>query len=294
MGILNQLIAPFSLQEFSEQYLFQVPYAAPSKALQFQELIYWPLLWEIFSSGHNDCWLVRQGLLPSEPSLTTGRLSFEQAKLGFEDNKTIVIRHAERAHSKLAAIAEDFHQIFQDPVDIQLYATPPGEEGFSWHYDVEEVFVIQSVGEKEFFLRKNTINPFPLYSQLPKDMRFEQEKAESEIRCLLKAGDWLYIPAGWWHKARAHSPSFHMSIGVMALTGAALLRSLLPELEKDELWRKRLPIRGAKNLMPEREKTLACREALKALSQNLNEILLDETKLKNFVQKSSESVIRQK
>jgi ribosomal protein L16 Arg81 hydroxylase len=275
MSILEELIEPLSLKEFSETYLFKTPYAAPFKAEKFKDLISWPLLWEIMQTGHPDCWLPRLGQLPPEPSLQTGRLTFEQAQKGYEDGRTVLVRHAEKAHPKLSAIAEDFHQLFQDPVDIQLYCTPPEEEGFDWHYDSEEVFVIQSHGEKEFRLRKNTVNPWPQHMQIPRNMRFESEAPSPEIRCLLKAGDWLYIPSGWWHKARALSPSFHLSIGVMATTGASYLESLLPQILENPIWRQRLPLRSPTQL-------LSSYEILKALSEHLSTVLKDESLFMNF------------
>lgn len=244
MAILQQLISPMTLKEFSEKHLFRAPFASPFQASQFKDLISWPLLWEIFQTEHKDCWLPKHGQLPPDPALQTGKLTFDQARKGYEEGRTVLVRHAEKAHPVLAEIAADFHQIFLDPVDIQIYGTPPEEEGFDWHYDSEEVFVIQSHGEKEFRLRKNTVNPWPQHMRIPKNMEFEREKPTAEIRCHLKAGDWLYIPSGWWHKARAITHSFHMSVGVMALTPAGFFEAKFPHLVESPLWRQRFPVRG--------------------------------------------------
>ncbi|MEZ0393422.1 MAG: cupin domain-containing protein [Pseudobdellovibrionaceae bacterium] len=279
MALLEELIHPLTLQEFSEQYLFKAPYAAHFKAQAMKELISWPLLWEIFQTEHADCWLPKKGQLPPEPSLQTGKLSFDQARKGYEEGRTILVRHAEKAHPKLAAIAEDFHQLFQDPVDIQLYCTPPEEEGFDWHYDSEEVFVIQSGGEKEFRIRKNTVNPWPQHMRMPKNLQFEKEGPSPEIRCHLKAGDWLYIPSGWWHKARALTPSFHLSVGVMALTGAGYFEALLSQLLEDPRWQQRLPMRRFAH-------SASSQEFFKSLSQHLATLLQDSNRFKEFSSKN--------
>jgi ribosomal protein L16 Arg81 hydroxylase len=212
---LEEMLEPVTLDEFREKYLFREPYAAPLNAGRFRNLIGWPLLWEILSTGHPDCWLPKEGRLPSEPQLASGRLTFDQAALGYQQGRTLLVRHAEKAHGTLQAIAANFHDLFRGAIDIQLYCTPAGEEGFDWHYDVEHVFVIQSSGQKEFRLRKNTVSPRPLKMMDPKEKEFEREPRAPEIRCHLAPGDWLYIPAGWWHKAKAVSNSFHLSIGVM-------------------------------------------------------------------------------
>lgn len=272
MVILQELLGPLTLNDFYENYLFKLPFAAPSAASRFKELISWPLLKEIFEKGHADCWLPQHGLLPEQKDLQTGRLTYEQARKGFEAGRTVLVRHAEKAHPRLEAIAKDFYELFKDPVDIQLYCTPAGEEGFDWHYDSEEVFVIQSAGEKEFRLRKNTVNPWPVHSKLPKNMHFEKEAPAPEIRCLLKAGDWLYIPAGYWHKARAVTESYHLSVGVMSLTAVGFLESLLPKLIENPLWRQRLPPPQAEG----REESLD--EMFKLLSNHLSFVMRDEAK----------------
>lgn len=216
MTILEELLAPKTLHEFEQQVLFQKPFACPNKARRFYQWISWPTLFEIFSQGYNNCWLPKQGHLPSTPELQSGVLTPEQAVGAFNQGRSILVRHAEQAHPRLKDVAQDFQDLFSDPIDIQLYVTPAGQEGFDWHYDLEEVFVIQTSGEKEFFLRTPTKKPPLDRLVLPKTLNFDKDFIGGEIRCHLKAGDWLYIPAGVWHKARAHTHSFHMSIGVMS------------------------------------------------------------------------------
>ena len=43
---------------------------------------------------------------------------------------------------------------FHAPVDIQVYLTPDQHQAFGWHYDLEEVFIIQVQGCKEYSLRQ--------------------------------------------------------------------------------------------------------------------------------------------
>ena len=211
--LVDQLIEPLSFEEFKATYLFKRPFAAPFKAAQFNGLVSWKLLWEIFANAHNDCWLPQNGRLPEING--NGRLSFEEAVKAYQDGRTILIRHAEKAHFKLAEIARDFYRTFNDPIDIQLYCTPPRQVGFDWHYDLEEVFVIQCQGEKEFRLFQNK-DPLAPSGPVVKADDLPAQITGPEIRCHLKAGDWLYIPAGYWHMAEAVTPSFHMSVGVMA------------------------------------------------------------------------------
>jgi hypothetical protein len=215
MSILQELLNPLSFHEFSKNILSLQPYAAPFAARRFRGCVSWTLLDHIFSLQHGDCWLPKGGQLPQEPEAATGHLTMAQAVKYYSKGHTVLVRHAERAHPIIAEIAKDFHSVFQRKIDVQLYVTPQNEEGFDWHYDVEDVFVIQSQGEKEFRLLANTVSPRPLSMKQNDPRLFASEKKIPEIRCLLKAGDWLYIPSGYWHKAKAVTDSFHLSVGVM-------------------------------------------------------------------------------
>lgn len=215
MYILEELVHPLSLSDFKDNYFGKEPFATPQKAVTFKNLINWLFLQDIFESGHKDCWLPHHGSLPKQPELSSGTLTIDQALEGYAQGRTVLVRHAEKAHPVYAALARNFHECFVKPVDVQLYCTPKQQEGFNWHYDVEDVFIIQTSGEKEFRLRKNTMVSLPLDARTSQAEIFKQEKSRSEICCWLKAGDWLYIPAGYWHKAKALSDSCHLSIGVM-------------------------------------------------------------------------------
>jgi len=209
------LFSPLSLQEFNSQYLGQKPFAAAGTGASFRKMLSWELLAELFSSSYADCWLVNQGRLNPQHYKENFRLNFAEAVNGFIAGHTVLVRHSERAHRDLGVIASDFYKVFQVPIDIQLYATPQGQEGFDWHYDCEDVFVIQSSGQKEFTLRKNTDLVLSHRHCLPQSLEdFQKRSAGPEIKCLLAAGDFLYIPRGYWHKARAITDSFHFSVGL--------------------------------------------------------------------------------
>lgn len=205
--------------QFKNEYLFKKPYALPFAGRRFENLIDWSMLDEIFEVRHKNCWLPINGKLPKNPNLNTGLLDKVQARHAFREGRSVVIRQSEKAHPYLGKIALDFQKQFQSEVDIQLYATPKDNEGFDWHYDIEDVFIVQTKGEKEFRIIENTVTLRPLPKMNSKNCAFHLEKKTPELRCWLKPGDFLYIPAGYWHKARALTDSFHMSIGIYPPSG---------------------------------------------------------------------------
>jgi len=194
--MIEELIRPLSIKEFTQQYLGRQPFALPGTAESFRRLLSWAMLASIFNTGHKNCWLVKNGNLAPQHDKPDFSVNLTEAMKGYTEGYTVLIRHSELVHRDLGIIASKFLEHFQRPIDIQLYVTPYGQEGFDWHFDAEDVFVIQSSGEKEFYLRAHL-------SEGP------------EIRCHLCAGDFLYIPRGYWHKARAITDSCHISIGLL-------------------------------------------------------------------------------
>ncbi|MGN6718406.1 MAG: JmjC domain-containing protein [Candidatus Binatia bacterium] len=92
-----------------------------------------------------------------------------------------------------------------------MFVTPAGTYGFSWHYDREEVFVVQTEGIKDYFFRENTVELRK--NAAPDCTRFRDEVSPmGSVR--LVEGDWLYIPTAWWHVAKCIEDSLSISIGV--------------------------------------------------------------------------------
>ena len=60
------------------------------------------------------------------------------------------------------------------------------------------------------------------------------------LTCRLEAGDWLYIPSGWWHIAQTQTASIHLSVGVMPVVGLHLFAFLQHRLAQDPFWCQRL------------------------------------------------------
>lgn len=214
MSLPEDLFASIGYEKFRSDYFRKAPCAIAGAAAEFRKFVGWPLLLSIFESGHHDCWLSKYGKLHQNEELNQGALNLSQAQDAFENGYTILVRHSEASHLRLRQIALEFESHFKSPIDIQIFGTPEGCQGFDWHYDSEEVFVIQSSGVKEFRLRKNKKVKPVTFTKFPKNAVLENEMEPQEIRCTLKAGDVLYIPAGYWHCAVALTPSFHLSIGV--------------------------------------------------------------------------------
>lgn len=266
---LEPLLGEFPLEQFLERYYLKLPYALPAAAQSLRQLGSWQTLGQILAPSAAN---------PAEPAATVDMLvarhdklwgerrvpAFSEAVELFREGFTLVVRQAQRQVPPLSELAAGFAAELGGPVNIHMYFTPPGEHGFAWHYDAEEVFIVQTAGRKEYQLRKNTVQPWPLEETIPADMRFEREIMPLS-RVTLAAGDWLYIPAGYWHRAEAaaelepaaesgatdpgdgkHPPAaISLAIGVMAPAAIQILDFLRATLPASILWRGRLPIATA-------------------------------------------------
>lgn len=62
------------------------------------------------------------------------------------------------------------------------------------------------------------------------------------VRYQLEAGDWLYIPGGYWHRTSAVTDSCSLSVGVQAATAMDIYDLMRSRLVQSILWRQRLPL----------------------------------------------------
>ena len=238
--ILTRLLGDTPLAEFMDRHLFRLPFARPGGAAAFVDLGTPEVLASILASKDPDVMVARQGRRGDG----TGTPTFAQAEALRREGYTVLVRHAERSHPGIGALAEEFRAAFGAPVNVHLYRTPPGQSGFGWHYDVEEVFLLQTRGTKTYSLRKNSVHPWPLLETMPRDLGFERE-VTPVMECALAAGDWLYIPAGTWHVAKAGAEdSITLAVGVMSPAAIAVYDFLRKRLLELPMWRQRLPVDG--------------------------------------------------
>ncbi len=236
---ISRILAELSPAEFTRDYYFKQPFSQRGSAVGLAELGTWDAVREILDVDGADFFLARQGQR-WDGAHTPG---YEEVRGLHEQGYTLVIRHAERQHAGLRELAAGFVRDFRAPVNIHVYCTPAENFGFAWHYDAEDVFFVQTTGSKEYSIRKNTVNPWPTEETLPADMRYEREIMPM-MRCLLEAGDWLYLPAGYWHMGKSEAPAITLAIGVMSPTGFHVLDTLRHKLLDSLLWRQRLPVSG--------------------------------------------------
>ena len=135
----------------------------------------------------------------------------------FAEGHTLVLQGLHRTHPPVLELAQDLAADLGHPVQVNAYVTPPSSRGFAAHYDVHDVFVLQTAGEKRWSLHA-PVQPHPLRDQPWQDRRPAVERAaagEPHLEVTLRPGDVLYVPRGWLHSATAlGGVSTHLTVGI--------------------------------------------------------------------------------
>ena len=163
----------------------------------------------------------------------------------FAAGATIVLQGLHRLWPPLIDFVRGMVDDLGHPVQANAYITPPQSRGFDPHYDVHDVFVLQTAGRKHWTVHK-PVHAHPLASQPWTDHREAialRVKDEPIIDAVLSPGDALYLPRGWVHSARALGAlSIHLTIGVSPLTGMDVVHAVLGQLENNVDFRRSLPV----------------------------------------------------
>ncbi len=150
----------------------------------------------------------------------------------WEAGATIVLQALHVHWHPLAVFCRHLEEALGHSVQANAYYTPRASQGFSLHHDTHDVLVLQIAGEKRWLVHE------PLLELPLKDQRWSPELGKPGAPTddlVLKAGDTLYLPRGWLHRAETSTAdSLHLTIGITAYTWLDALRAALAACE-DEL-----------------------------------------------------------
>src|SRR4029079_11880587 len=112
----------------------------------------------------------------------------------FSEGTTIVLQALHRLWPPVIDFAGRLREELGHPVQVNAYVTPPSSRGFSPHYDVHDVFVLQVAGEKHWTIHEPVLAA-PLRTQPWNDRAADVAEAAERapvIDTVLRPGDALY------------------------------------------------------------------------------------------------------
>jgi ribosomal protein L16 Arg81 hydroxylase len=199
-----------SLREFMASYFGRRALARAGSARPALEACDWQGLGQMLASKRSpDALVVTRGALTADPIPR----SLPALRALFARSVGIVVRNADRQHPPLARMSRTIAEQIPGTQRILVFATPAGTHGFGWHYDAEDVFIVQTAGEKAYYFRENTVDPRPVLGAQP-DFSTIGRETTPLMCCVLAPGDVLYLPRGYWHVAQPLSDSLSISIGI--------------------------------------------------------------------------------
>lgn len=162
----------------------------------------------------------------------------------FAAGNTLVLQGLHRLWPPLIHFVGDLVRELGHPVQVNCYVTPAASQGFSPHYDVHDVFVVQIAGTKRWSIH-SPVHVHPLNNQPWSDRRSAVEDHASntpELDIVLEPGDVLYLPRGWIHSAQAlGDTTVHLTIGVASYNDYDLAHQVVKAFGDIESLRAPLP-----------------------------------------------------
>lgn len=286
--LIDTLLGGIPRSVFLREHYFQQPLARPSTAEELRKLATWDTAERLIETPECDLLLVRDGKLWTGPRPASAR----EARALHAQGYSIVLRHADRHDPGLAELGRALSAELQGTINLQLYCTPAGHGSFGWHCDPEEVFIFQTLGAKRYLLRQNTLNPTPLHETLTDAPDVSRERTPVQ-ECRLNAGDWLYIPGGYWHHVTApEQESISISVGLMPPTRVDVLDFLRAQVLRSRAWQQRLPPLGHASPLSDAEKMALYQGLFQELGGELKRMLEDPRLVLRFMAASASAGLR--
>lgn len=148
----------------------------------------------------------------------------------FADGSTMVLQALHRVWPPIIELCQQLAGELGHPVQANAYVTPPQNQGFSNHYDVHDVFVLQIEGEKRWQIHAPVLES-PLRDQPWSDRKAAVAARAAEppvIEAVLRPGDCLYLPRGVhsWTRFALAEQLVHQAL--RAVAAQADVRGSLP------------------------------------------------------------------
>jgi len=240
---LETLLAPVTPERFRAEVQGRRPLHIPAQADGGKrDLLRWPAFNDLLAqtgiwTPHNLKLMIDRAPVPVPDYCRTVQTidgtGLQPAPLKVERflnaGASLVANEVQTLHAPIARAAEGLSRAFAAQVGANVYCSFQNVQAFGPHYDVHDVFAVQTEGEKLWRIYETQMDaPVDLPPGGPETLRWlEQTRGRlvSEIR--MKPGDVLYLPRGRFHDALAtEGASLHVTFSVTALYGRVLLSLL--------------------------------------------------------------------
>jgi len=157
---------------------------------------------------------------------------------------SIVANHIHKVCPEVAAVTQMLEREFAARAGANVYCSFKQVQAFSTHFDLHDVFVLQTEGEKLWRVYSaradNPVQPVPPGDEAEKWLI--ATRGETLFEVTMQPGDLLYLPRGQYHDAiTGAQASLHATCFVEPPTGLALFKLLTTAATSDSGFRAYLP-----------------------------------------------------
>ncbi len=256
---LSQLLAPLTPEQFFAEYYDRQPLHVRGDPAKFAAVLSWRQINRLLDMTH--IWtsqslklVLDSGSIPAEQYCAPATARdlpqqllqpvAERVREWVAKGASIVMNDVDSLTPGLASVSEAIEGANLGKAQANVYISWQSHKAFHAHYDTHDVWAVQVEGEKAWNIWEGRAEwpiAHPLFRGQPQ-AHHEQAKGKLRAKVLLKAGDLLYLPRGWYHDALAEAPSsVHVAYGAHAPMGMDILNILMERVLYEPLFRQPLP-----------------------------------------------------
>jgi ribosomal protein L16 Arg81 hydroxylase len=255
---LGDLLAPITTEQFFAEYYDKQPLHIPGGAAKFAQVLSWRQINRLLDMTHiwssQSMKLVREGVAVPPEQYSTRATSRDGTPVQQPDaamvaqwigrGASVVLNDVDSLSPGLAAVSDALEAAGLGKAQANVYISWQSHKAFHSHFDTHDVWAVQVEGEKYWNLWEGRAEwpvPHPFFKGLGQE-HHDRAKGKLRTKLLVKTGDLLYLPRGWYHDALAEAPaSVHIAYGVHAPMGMDLMNMLVERALREPAFRQPLP-----------------------------------------------------
>jgi lysine-specific demethylase/histidyl-hydroxylase NO66 len=240
---LEALLAPYPLERFRAEVQGRRPLHIPADSDDRKRAL---LRWSDFNRllGQDGIWtsntlrlMVNRSPVAVQDYCQTVRTTEGQAvrpvpkkvELFLNSGASLIANEVQSLHLPIGEAATALSRAFSALVGANIYCSFENIQAFGPHYDVHDVFAVQTEGTKVWRIYEQQLDmPVDLPPNGAETLRWlEETRGRLVNEITMKPGDVLYLPRGRFHDALAtEGESLHVTFSVTALYGRVILSLL--------------------------------------------------------------------
>lgn len=255
---LDALLAPVTRERFMTEYYDRAPLHVPGAAEKFASVLDWAGINALLDM--RGIWteqtlklVLDSKAVPAADYSARGssrdasqQLQPVAAKMHewVRRGASVVLNDVDALTPGLASVSRALEGAGLGKAQANVYISFQAHKAFPSHYDSHDVWAVQVEGEKVWDIWEGRAE-WPIAHPLFRGQGQEHhDRAKGALRqqVVLRKGDLLYLPRGWYHDALAEAPnSVHVAYGVHAPLGMDFMNVLTERVLYEAEFRKPLP-----------------------------------------------------